>query len=311
MSAPTNEVNARRRNWLQRAFALASASAFALSCAPSASASVPTDLFIATADDGETTRRVVDDLRRRLPRAVVSDSKTSSTRRGLIIAVGPAALKSVFAAGGSNPVISIFTSSQVYHSIVESAGERRPQSTAIYAEPGPAAQLRLIRALFKQPVKTAVVLGGRTRFLEPFFRRAAEASRIPLTIDTLELSESINVTLSRTSDARVVIAVPDSLVYTSENLRTVLLTTYHNAQAVIGFSAALVRAGAMATTYSEVDDINAQLAELVAEYTGGDLPDPQFPKYFRTLINEDVARSLDIVVDEAARNFAHRPGGKS
>ena len=88
-----------------------------------------------------------------------------------------------------------------------------------------------------------------------------------------------------------------------------MLTTYRNGQAVVGFSAALVRAGALATTYSEVEEINAQLEELVNDYDGnGRLPEPQFPKYFRTLINEDVARSLNLVVDEIARNFAYRPG---
>lgn len=267
------------------------------------------DLVIAVADSGDSTRKVVSDLRRRFPRAVVSDTKAAAVRKAMVIAVGPVALRAVMADVGEGPVVSVFTSSQVYHSIIDTAGERRPAATAIYAEPSPAAQLRLVSMLFKRPVRTAVVLGGRTAFLEPSLQRAAAAAKMPLVVESYGAGDSINGILSRTSDAPAILAIPDSLVYTSENLRTVLLTTYRNGQAVVGFSAALVRAGALATTYSEVEEINAQLEELVNDYDGnGRLPEPQFPKYFRTVINEDVARSLNLVVDDIARNFAHRPG---
>ena len=300
-----------RRRWLARAGVLL----MGMGTAAARAAPLPAatrdrrDLVIAVSDSGESTRKVVTDLRRRFPRAQVSDAKVPASRRAMVIAVGPVALRAVMADVGEGPVVSVFTSSQVYHSIIETAGDRRSAATAIYAEPSPAAQLRLVGMLFKRPVRTAVVLGARTAFLEPSLQRAAAATKMPLVVENYGAGDSINGILSRTSDAPAILAIPDSLVYNSENLRTVLLTTYRNGQAVVGFSAALVRAGALATTYSEVEEINAQLEELVNDYDGnGRLPEPQFPKYFRTLINEDVARSLNLVVDEIARNFAYRPG---
>lgn len=307
-SIPTDSSQGRRR-WLARAVGWAAAGITeALPFSALGAVRERRDVAIVVSDDGESTRKVLADLRRRLPRAQVSDAKAAVARKALILAIGPAALRAVMAEGGDAPVVSLFTSSQVYHAIMEAAGERRPPSTAIYAEPAPAAQLQLIGMLFKRPVRTTVVLGGRTGFLEPSLQRAAAALNVPLTVEAYGPNDSINRILSRTGESRAILAIPDSLVYNSDNLRTVLLTTYRNGQAVIGFSAALVRAGALASTFSEGEDIDAQLEELVNAYeNGGRLPEPQFPKYFRTAINEDVARSLNVVVDDAARNFSRRP----
>jgi ABC-type uncharacterized transport system substrate-binding protein len=79
---------------------------------------------------------------------------------------------------------------------------------------------------------------------------------------------------------------------------------------VIGFSGDMVKAGALATTYSEIEDIDAQVAEIASAYVaGGELAPPQFPRYFRTIVNEGVARSLDLTVGDEVRNFARLPAG--
>jgi ABC-type uncharacterized transport system substrate-binding protein len=120
-----------------------------------------------------------------------------------------------------------------------------------------------------------------------------------------EPDEDINRLLGQIAQTDVLLALPDSAVYTPENFRNILLATYRRKQGVIGFSADMVKAGALATTYSEVEDINAQVAEIVASYvSGGDLPAPQFPRYFHTIVNEGVARSLDVEVPDNVRNFA-------
>ena len=78
---------------------------------------------------------------------------------------------------------------------------------------------------------------------------------------------------------------------------------------MIGFSTALVKAGAAATTYSNIDDIAAQVDELRNEFTAsGRLPDEQFAKYFGVAVNDNVARSLNLVIDDSVRQLSRRPG---
>jgi ABC-type uncharacterized transport system substrate-binding protein len=97
-------------------------------------------------------------------------------------------------------------------------------------------------------------------------------------------------------------------VYNTENIRNILLSTYRHNQGVIGFSADMVKAGALASTYSDISDINAQVTEIAKDYLyGGELPGPQFPRYFSTIVNIGVAKSLNVEPNLNARSFERRP----
>ena len=254
-----------------------------------------------TADDSALTQRITEDLYKRLvPIFSTFRTELAQRRRMLYVAIGPAALREVASKRCDCVVISAFTSSQVYRAIMAKAAQGGAQpvaSTAVYAEPSPADQLRLAALLYRRPVRAAAILGADTSFMRP----ALEAERVTV-LDAG--GEDINRLLNQIAQTDVLLALPDSTVYSTESIRNVLLSTYRHKQGVIGFSADMVKAGALATTYSEVEDINAQVAEIVGSYvSGGELPAPQFPRYFRTIVNEGVARSLDVEVPDNVRNF--------
>lgn len=252
---------------------------------------------IVTADDSAVTRRIVDDLYKRLvPTFSVFRTELAQKRRMLIVAVGPAALHDVAKRRCDCTVISAFVSSQVFRSVV--AGAPPQAMTAVYAEPAPADQLRLISLLYNRPARIAAIVGRETGFLKP-----ALAGQVD--VQDFAPGDDINRVLSRIAQNEVLLALPDSDVYNTESIRNILLSTYRHKQAVIGFSADMVKAGALATTYSEIEDVDAQVAEMAASYVAtGVLPPPQFPRYFRTVVNEGVARSLDVPVSDAVRHFA-------
>jgi hypothetical protein len=196
-------------------------------------------------------------------------------------------------------VIAAFTSSQVWHAIVDRLPAARARMmTAVYAEPAPADQVRLAALLYRRPVRVAAILGPDTGFLQPALLGQAEVLRAGR-------EDNMGDVLARIGRSEVLLALPDSAIYNPENIRNILLSTYRRKQAVIGFSSDMVKVGALATTYSEIEDINAQVAEMAAGFVAtGALPPPQFPRYFRTAINEGVARSLDIAVSDEARRFS-------
>jgi hypothetical protein len=277
-----------------------------------AHATEPTQGFrfqIVSADDSAITRRIAEDLYKRLvPTFAVFRTELAQRRRMLYVAIGPAALREVAARRCDCVVISAFTSSQVVRDIVgRLAPARQAAITAVYAEPAPADQLRLAALLYRRPVRVAALLGGETAFLKPLLAAdkvaVLEASG---NRDAIGDDGGINLLLNRIAQTDVLLALPDAAIYNTENFRNILLSTYRHKQGVIGFSADMVKAGALGTTYSEVEDINAQVAEIAAAYVaGGALPAPQFPRYFRSIVNEGVARSLDLTVTDAARHFAH------
>jgi hypothetical protein len=263
-------------------------------------------IVTAASDDSALTTRIAEDLYKRLvPTFAVFRTELAQRRRMLYVAIGPAALREVASRHCDCVVISAFTSSQVYRSImaksVAARGAHPVASTAVYAEPAPSDQLRLAALLYRRPVRVSTILGFDTAFLRP----ALEVDKVAV-LDAG--GEDINRLLNQIAQTDVLLALPDSAVYNTESIRNILLSTYRHKQGVIGFSSDMVKAGALATTYSEIEDIDTQVAEIASAYVaGGELAPPQFPRYFRTIVNEGVARSLDLQVSDEVRSFARRP----
>ena len=256
---------------------------------------------IVTGDDSAQTRRIADDLYKRLvPLSAMFRTELAQRRRMVYIAIGPVALRDVARRKDDSVVISAFTSSQVWRAIAAGAPPARAAAmTAVYAEPAPADQLRLAALLYRRKVTVAAILGADSGYLKPVLHGIAA-------VEELAPGDDINRVLNRIAPSEVLLAMPDSAVYNAENIRNILLSTYRHKQGVIGFSADMVKAGALASTYSGIEDINAQVAELAEAFVAtGELAPPQFPRYFSTIVNEGVARSLDIEVGDAARKFAH------
>jgi hypothetical protein len=261
---------------------------------------------IVTGDDSAQTRRIADDLYKRLvPLSAMFRTELAQRRRMVYVAIGPVALRDVAGRKDDSVVISAFTSSQVWRAIAAGVTPARAAAmTAVYAEPAPADQLRLAALLYRRKVSVATILGADTGYLKPVLHGIAA-------VEELAPGDDINRVLNRIAPNEVLLAMPDSAVYNAENIRNILLSTYRHKQGVIGFSADMVKAGALASTYSDIADINAQVAELAEAFVAtGDLAPPQFPRYFSTIVNEGVARSLDIEVGDAARQFAHHAKAK-
>lgn len=286
----------------------------ALACASVARAGTPARLEqvtgfrfqIVTGDDSGLTRRIADDLYKRLvPISAMFRTELAQRRRMVYVAIGPVALRDVLARKADCVIISAYTSSQVWHAVMAGVpAARAALSTAVYAEPAPADQLRLAALLYRRPVRIAAIVGNDTAFLKPVLHGAVD-------VEEFASGDDINRVLNRIGQAEALLAMPDRSVYTTENIRNILLSTYRHKQAVIGFSADMVKAGALASTYSGIEDINAQVAEMAAAFVAsGELERPQFPRYFNTIVNDGVARSLDIDVDDAARSFARHPAPK-
>ncbi|HZX27384.1 MAG TPA: hypothetical protein VFF16_09965 [Telluria sp.] len=249
---------------------------------------------ISTADDSNLTRRIADDLKRRIA------SIPGTLPRPVVVTIGPVALRREVSQRLEGVIVSAYTSSQVWHSLVKPTPGL--QVTGVYAEPGPAEQLKLVSLLYKRPVRIAALLSSDLAFLH---------SELPdVMIQPFDERSDINVALNRIAQAQVLLAMPDRAAFTTENVRNVLLSTYRHGQGVIGFSADMVKSGALATTYSDLEDVDTQVAEILANYAqDGTLPPPSFPRYFKTIVNEGVARSLNVPLDDTARKFARRPGG--
>lgn len=95
----------------------------------------------------------------------------------------------------------------------------------------------------------------------------------------------------------VLLAIPDSMIYSSSNIRNILLTTYRHSVPLIGLSQAYVNAGALCAIFSTPEQLAVQASSVVISFArSGHLPEPQYPATFTVAVNLQVARSLGIAL---------------
>lgn len=272
------------------------------------------EVFVVASPFTDGGRAIVDIVSRELHAPVISNTQISiskeSSQRGILVAVGPAACRAILSIAHNAISICSFTSSYSYRSIVAELerGSNSKTRTAVYADPNIEDQFRLIKILFKKPVSVGILVSEKNDFLRQQLHTSKEKADIQLNLIQTKQGE-INFALDKMGNARVLLAIPDAQIYTGANIRNLFLTTFHRNQSVIGFSNALVSAGALATVSSDANDIVAQIKEIIEHINATDnVPPPKFPKYFSVTINSSVAKSLEITINESAiKQMENRP----
>lgn len=270
----------------------------------------PTELRVLVMDQPTpAARETLAALIRRFPSTTTdTDARRLVGRPGAAVhvALGADALKALLEAGSDRPLLALLTARESFRATVAavSAERRRAPISAIYAEAAPAQQMMLIRMIFRRRVTVGVLLTENTAHVEPLIRSAARGVDLDVDIQMMERGDNPIRALTRLSSANVLLAVPDRAIFSAENVQSFLEATYRRGQAVVGFSSALVRAGTLASVYSTVDEVAAQASMLIEQLANGQQPSPQYPIYWRVAVNESVARSMNIPIDNEARGFA-------
>jgi putative tryptophan/tyrosine transport system substrate-binding protein len=299
------------RNGTRRLFLCTAASTAAVPLLARAAGRPSLEMRVLLGESGTATSDILKALTARFPAArVIGASGIEERKSGLVyVALGAAALQSALATGTSVSVLALFTSNEAYTRIVARA-ERRPDSVAaLFAEAGPLQQLKLARALYKRRIGVTALFSAGTSHLQSLVEQAARAHDLELHARVVDTGDNVVQAMLSQRDARAVLMIPDRNLYTADNLRNVLESAYRRELGVIGFSPSLVRAGALAAAYSTIDDVMAQVGA-VAEALAMERPvPPQYPAFWRVLINDRVANSLDIVVGDADRELGNFPRG--
>lgn len=175
------------------------------------------------------------------------------------------------------------------------------RDSAIFLDQPIGRQLDLIRLALPQHTRVAVVLGPATQPLAPELRDAARKRSLKIETATLSRRDEMLSVLDDLLDgADVLLSVADPLVYHSETIHHLLLTTYRYKIPVVGLSKAYVDAGALLAVYSTPENIGRQVSQIIASLpaTGvATLPTPGYPRHYTVSVNRRVAASLDLVLE--------------
>lgn len=200
----------------------------------------------------------------------------------LVVLAGDAAVRNW---SGKQKNIAVWTKREAIE-----ANESRIQS-AVFSEPPLQRQLDLTRLLFPE-ARVALMVSEEA----PVWV-TSEINHLQgddFTVFAKKPEDSLNRVLKETlAEHDVLLGTVDSGIYNPSTIKNILITAYRQNIPLIGPHQAYIRAGSIATTYSSLADTVKRLVEIIEAET---LPKPGYNPYFSVTVNEQVARSLDIVL---------------
>ena len=225
----------------------------------------------------------------------------------VVVSVGVEAARRVAQSNPSAPILHTLVPRATVAEILQRARNGKPSSprdSAIYLDQPLGRRLDLIRAALPRHRRLAVLLGPASQFLASELRAAASERGFKLALASLSTRKELLPALEDLLDANdVLLSVADPLVYNSETIHHVLLTTYRYRVPVVGLSRAYVDAGALLAVYSTPEQIGQQVAQVLGALAraGSDvLPAPAYPRQFVISVNRRVAASLDLTLESEA-----------
>lgn len=177
---------------------------------------------------------------------------------------------------------------------------QHPRISLLWSDPPLERQLRLITGILPQARRIGVLYGAESEFLLPELRQHATPlglEIVPQPWDNINDSRALQ-TLFRNSD--VLLGLDDPQLYNPKTAKNLLLSSYAQQLPLVGPNAGFVRAGSLASTYSDQADWLGVLDRLL-DHPPANWPSSLYPEHFKVVGNPQVARSLGIEqVDEAS-----------
>lgn len=168
-----------------------------------------------------------------------------------------------------------------------------PGLTLLWSDPPPLRQMRLARLLQPGIQRIGLLYGRHSSTLLEEYQQAAQALDLELTTQLWENPRDNRPLQQVLQDSDLLLAIDDSQLYNSQTAKTILLSSYSRQRAVIGPSAAFVKAGSLASSYSDQADWLATLAPLL-EQPSQQWPSSLYPQHFKVISNRPVARALGL-----------------
>lgn len=162
-------------------------------------------------------------------------------------------------------------------------------------------QIRFIKSLNAR-WKTISILNSKEKPVgSASIQQCANKYDIKIHIVTTSSEENITEKIKHAlHHSDVLLALPDRNIYNSKSVKNILLTSYRYRKPVIAFSKNFVIAGALASIYSDTDQISQSASKLVEQYLDSDTWSQQVnhPDDFNIEINRQVFMALELTTPD-------------
>ena len=219
----------------------------------------------------------------------IQDSFSADTQ---LILLGPALLDWRLQLKHSAPATLMLQVSRVQAH--ERLNQQQPQHlTFLWSDPPIARQIILLKTLLPGLKNIGVFYSNHSAFLLEEIELAMQAENLTLYKYYWPNSynaRSLTLLLNKTD---ALLGIDDAQIYNPTTIKSILISSYARKQTLIGPTAAFIKAGSLASTYSDKSDWLKALQTLLQIPTNR-WPQSLYPSEFKVLINQQVARSLGI-----------------
>ncbi|OGS96653.1 MAG: hypothetical protein A3K04_11530 [Gallionellales bacterium RBG_16_56_9] len=229
--------------------------------------------------------------------AVTESQAISGANTDLIVTVGMK-VTGLTAAQTGTPVLAVMVPRIGYENLVTPVVPQKPirSISAIYLDQPWDRQLDFWRAALPERRRIGLLHSLDTRIDVARLRRDISDRGGSLVAQPVRSAEGLFSSLENVLDGSdVLLAIPDGMIYSSSNIRNILLTSYRHGVPLIGLSQSYVNAGALCAIFSTPEQLAEQASSAVILFSRArQLPDSQYPADFTIAVNQQVARSLGI-----------------
>lgn len=168
-----------------------------------------------------------------------------------------------------------------------------PRLSLLWSDPPLDRQLRLIQNLLPQVKRVGVLYDSHSEFLLKELRQAALPLGLEIVTERWDNTNDSRPLQALLKNSDVLLGLDDPDLYNSKTAKNLLLSSYTRQLALIGPNAGFVKAGSLASTYSDQGDWLEILDDLL-DRPPATWPRTHYPKRFKVLSNPQVARSLGV-----------------
>ena len=271
-------------------------------------AAVPRALSFFYGDkDDPSSSRLKKEFERRFPGAIHTyslDDIDFNPSSVTIVTIGPQSLRIVmqsdFALKLNAELVAMYINREVFYAIASPLMLSQKKIGAIFNETSTESQFKLIHNLFGESLSVSVPLTYKTQKYRYEILKAAQAFNFEVSTPLIDARSNVTRSIAGTASSNVMLMMPDLDLYTPTNLSSILESCYRRGLPVIGFNPAIVQAGALATTCASNEEMAASL-EWMLRPERGPLA-PAHPVYWHSTYNEQIARSLNVVIPPNSPN---------
>lgn len=244
---------------------------------------------------------------------VARDSAGRDTLQGasLIVSLGTLAARGLSTLSLDTPVINSLITEADWQRLAAGLDGERGRQTALYLDQPPSRMLALVKTAIPKRRQVTVALGPTSQRARAAIEQGCHRQALRCDVMLVEDEAGIDQALRRAAaSGKVLLVLPDPQVVNAATARNLILGAFRRGVALVGYSRALVKAGALMAVHSTPEQLGEDAAAMVRRVLdrGEQPPASHYPAHYSVSVNYQLARALrlDLKAEKSLEQTLHK-----